>query len=46
MGSRISDWNKSVRGEIPMSLGFTYSSNTLMMHFTRFSWCRQNEILV
>lgn len=32
MGSRISDWNKSGWGEIPMSLGFTYSSNTLMMH--------------
>ena len=32
MGSRISDWNKTGWGEIPMSLGFTYSSNTLMMH--------------
>ncbi|PTH46721.1 penicillin-binding protein [Staphylococcus arlettae] len=32
MGSRISDWNKVGWGEIPMSLGFTYSSNTLMMH--------------
>ena len=31
-GSRISDWNKTGWGEIPMSLGFTYSSNTLMMH--------------
>lgn len=32
MGSKISDWNKVGWGEIPMSLGFTYSSNTLMMH--------------
>lgn len=32
MGSRISDWNKTGWGEIPISLGFTYSSNTLMMH--------------
>ncbi|MGI8163888.1 penicillin-binding protein [Staphylococcus haemolyticus] len=32
MGSRISDWNKTGWGEIPTSLGFTYSSNTLMMH--------------
>ena len=32
MGSRISDWNRVGWGEIPMSLGFTYSSNTLMMH--------------
>ncbi|WP_210135316.1 penicillin-binding protein [Staphylococcus sp. GDX8P80P] len=32
MGSRISDWNRTGWGEIPMSLGFTYSSNTLMMH--------------
>ncbi|WP_145462022.1 penicillin-binding protein [Staphylococcus haemolyticus] len=32
MGSRISDWNKTGWGEIPVSLGFTYSSNTLMMH--------------
>ncbi|PNZ11952.1 penicillin-binding protein [Staphylococcus simiae] len=32
MGSRISDWNKVGWGEIPMTLGFTYSSNTLMMH--------------
>lgn len=32
MGSRISDWNKTGWGEIPKSLGFTYSSNTLMMH--------------
>lgn len=32
MGSRIFDWNKTGWGEIPMSLGFTYSSNTLMMH--------------
>ncbi len=31
MGSRISDWNKTGWGKIPMSLGFTYSSNTLMM---------------
>ncbi|KIX90999.1 penicillin-binding protein [Staphylococcus microti] len=30
-GSRIYDWNKKGWGEIPMSLGFTYSSNTLMM---------------
>ncbi|MFT2183904.1 penicillin-binding transpeptidase domain-containing protein, partial [Enterococcus faecium] len=32
MGSRISDWNKVGWGKIPMTLGFTYSSNTLMMH--------------
>ncbi|MBL7565478.1 penicillin-binding protein [Staphylococcus saccharolyticus] len=32
MGSEISDWNKTGWGRIPMSLGFTYSSNTLMMH--------------
>ncbi|WP_059747000.1 penicillin-binding protein [Staphylococcus haemolyticus] len=32
MGSRIFDWNKTGWGEIPISLGFTYSSNTLMMH--------------
>ena len=32
MGSKISDWNKVGWGKIPMSLGFTYSSNTLMMH--------------
>ncbi|BCU52073.1 penicillin-binding protein [Staphylococcus auricularis] len=32
MGSRISDWNEVGWGDIPMSLGFTYSSNTLMMH--------------
>lgn len=32
MGSSISDWNNTGWGEIPMSLGFTYSSNTLMMH--------------
>lgn len=32
MGSKISDWNKVGWGEITMSLGFTYSSNTLMMH--------------
>ncbi|MEP9851682.1 penicillin-binding transpeptidase domain-containing protein [Staphylococcus aureus] len=32
MGSKISDWNRVGWGEIPMSLGFTYSSNTLMMH--------------
>ncbi|UXS28566.1 penicillin-binding protein [Staphylococcus delphini] len=30
-GSRIYDWNKKGWGEIDMSLGFTYSSNTLMM---------------
>ncbi|AVQ32782.1 PASTA domain-containing protein [Staphylococcus muscae] len=30
-GSRIYDWNKKGWGDIPMSLGFTYSSNTLMM---------------
>ncbi|QLK85798.1 penicillin-binding protein [Staphylococcus sp. 17KM0847] len=30
-GSRIYDWNKEGWGKIPMSLGFTYSSNTLMM---------------
>ena len=29
---KISDWNKTGWGRIPMSLGFTYSSNTLMMH--------------
>ena len=32
MGSKISDWNKVGWGEISMSTGFTYSSNTLMMH--------------
>ena len=32
MGSEISDWNKEGWGNIPMTLGFTYSSNTLMMH--------------
>ncbi|MGU3342706.1 penicillin-binding protein [Staphylococcus succinus] len=32
MGSKISDWNKVGWGDIPMTLGFTYSSNTLMMH--------------
>lgn len=32
MGSKISDWNRVGWGKIPMSLGFTYSSNTLMMH--------------
>ncbi|UXV34212.1 penicillin-binding protein [Staphylococcus sp. IVB6181] len=32
MGSEISDWNRTGWGKIPMSLGFTYSSNTLMMH--------------
>ena len=32
MGSEISDWNKTGWGRILMSLGFTYSSNTLMMH--------------
>ena len=32
MGSEISDWNKKGWGNIPMTLGFTYSSNTLMMH--------------
>ncbi|AYU54971.1 penicillin-binding protein [Staphylococcus debuckii] len=32
MGSKISDWNRTGWGKIPMSLGFTYSSNTLMMH--------------
>lgn len=31
MGSEISDWNNTGWGKIPMSLGFTYSSNTLMM---------------
>ena len=31
MGSKIYDWNKKGWGEIPMELGFTYSSNTLMM---------------
>ncbi|ARJ51605.1 penicillin-binding protein [Staphylococcus lutrae] len=30
-GSRIYDWNKKGWGEITMGLGFTYSSNTLMM---------------
>ncbi|WP_105995207.1 penicillin-binding protein [Staphylococcus agnetis] len=30
-GSRIYDWNKKGWGEINMGLGFTYSSNTLMM---------------
>ncbi|PWZ99724.1 penicillin-binding protein, partial [Staphylococcus pseudintermedius] len=30
-GSRIYDWNKKGWGEIDMSPGFTYSSNTLMM---------------
>ncbi|MBF1992683.1 penicillin-binding protein [Staphylococcus schleiferi] len=30
-GSRIYDWNKKGWGKINMSLGFTYSSNTLMM---------------
>ena len=40
MGSEISDWNKTGWGRIPMSLGFTYSSNTLMMHLQRFGWCR------
>ncbi|MBY6181496.1 penicillin-binding protein [Staphylococcus warneri] len=32
MGSRISDWNKTGWGKISETLGFTYSSNTLMMH--------------
>ena len=32
MGSKISDWNKVGWGKISMSTGFTYSSNTLMMH--------------
>ena len=32
MGDEISDWNKVGWGDIPMTLGFTYSSNTLMMH--------------
>ena len=45
MGSRISDWNKTGWGEIPMSLGFTYSSNTLMMHLQDLVG-RQNEIMV
>ena len=31
MGSRISDWNRVGWGRIPMTQGFTYSSNTLMM---------------
>ncbi|MBI5974528.1 penicillin-binding protein [Staphylococcus canis] len=30
-GSRIYDWNKKGWGKITMGLGFTYSSNTLMM---------------